>query len=1076
MKKGKINCLIALVFMFTLCFSQLPQTKIQAAESDSIIEEQTLTISTPVESTLTSTKNVHWYKVVPSDEDIARFTHFRIKLQSKQELNISVYSSLENAIDNNTFDRYLGYSFEEGPSQIDFPISWKGPYYIKVEYFGQETAEEGTGVIVVQEEAGKNAEAVEPVMTDAPYTISYDGVTLPPSNQSYAEECPAELSTDQRKNGKSILQDLRTIRETVLSRTDNGQDLSSLYYKAAPYITTKMIFGKEAKQTRENVYQDLVQLKSLFVDIAESGSESGYTITDQDQEAINDLYNISRNAVPDSLKEKIDQIADKAGLSNVKGLPVSAILLKAELAETKPKLQDRYIVKLKAGKKLNSIQSDVKKYGVKSINPLKGDASVFENMFVAQLSTTGQSKAAAKQFKATAEKISDLPEVDFVEQVQQYHALSTDSQYSYQWSLKNDGTDGVKNADIQYEKLNDLLKGKNLKDTVIAVVDTGVDHSLADLNSKVNTDSGYNYIDRSSNAMDDNGHGTHVSGIITAAANNQYSMAGINSFAKILPVKVLDAMGSGDTEQIAYGIKYAADHGAKVINLSLGGPYSRTIEYALAYANKKNVTIVAASGNEALDELSYPASSKYAISVGATNRIDLVSDYSNYGKGLDLVAPGTEIPSLVPDGNMTYMSGTSMATPHVAAVAGLLLSENPNLKPNEVEKILTDTAKNVAFEEQDNQPPEDSDYPEDDEEGPYPVKLPQPIPGYDPVSGWGRLNAYGATSAVELKAKVNPILNYHTTVSGTAKSGSIVKVMSGEKIVATGTANRSGVFTVKMPVQKADQMLSVVIKNNSAETAIRAVVEKAPEKPIVNRLTNNDTKITGKAAKGLTVKIKDSTKKVIATSKVKDNGSFEVPLKSKLKEKTVLYITVLDGYKESLEVKVTVADVIPPSAPKISTVSDRDTMLKGKTEAYAALTATVKGKTIGTGKANAKGEFQVKIKKQKAGTEISVTAKDPAGNTSKATKTKVIDKTAPSAPKVTAVTNKSTIIKGKTEPSAAVTVKAGKKTIGTGKANSKGEYSIKIAKQKAYTILSISAKDQVGNTSIAVKSIVKKAK
>nr|MDH3164261.1 S8 family serine peptidase [Bacillus licheniformis] len=131
---------------------------------------------------------------------------------------------------------------------------------------------------------------------------------------------------------------------------------------------------------------------------------------------------------------------------------------------------------------------------------------------------------------------------------------------------------------------------------------------------------------------------------------------------------MLDSSGSGDTEQIANGIIYAADHGAKVINLSLGGPYSRVMEYALKYAASKNVTIVAATGNDGVSEISYPASSKYTLSVGATNNLDLVSDYSNYGKGLDMVAPGTDIPSLVPDGNVTYMSGTSMAACRDVAV------------------------------------------------------------------------------------------------------------------------------------------------------------------------------------------------------------------------------------------------------------------------------------------------------------------------------------------------------------------------------------------------------------------------
>ncbi len=140
---------------------------------------------------------------------------------------------------------------------------------------------------------------------------------------------------------------------------------------------------------------------------------------------------------------------------------------------------------------------------------------------------------------------------------------------------------------MKYEPASTLLSKRKLNDTLIAVVDTGVDSTLADLKGKVRTDLGRNFVGRNNNAMDDQGHGTHVAGIIAAQSDNGYSMTGLNAKAKIIPVKVLDSTGAGDTEQIALGIKYAADKGAKVINLSLGGGYSRVIEFALKYALTK---------------------------------------------------------------------------------------------------------------------------------------------------------------------------------------------------------------------------------------------------------------------------------------------------------------------------------------------------------------------------------------------------------------------------------------------------------------------------------------------------------
>ncbi|MEC1502737.1 Ig-like domain-containing protein [Bacillus sonorensis] len=1047
MKKRKISGSIIFILMFALIFGQLPIVKAGAA-ADAPVDETALTIASPVKAAFKNNEEAHWYKVEPSEKDVADFTHFRFKLQSDQELNISIYSSLENATEGHTFDRYNGFSYEKNPGIIDFPVAWKGPYYVKVENHNDEETDNTSN-------------------TDVSYTISYEGVTLPPSDQQAEEDCPAELSVSERENGKSILQDLRTIRDGVLSKTEKGKSLSSLYYKAAPFISAKMIFDKSL---RNGVYRDLVQLKKLFGDVAKNGSSSTYTITKEDQKAITSLYSAARETVPESLKKQLDETAEEIDIANTAGSKVSALFAKAGLTDSNISAapENRYIVKLKDGKKLSSFAAKAKAFGAESVDSIKKSKAALENMYVLELDRHDSDgyKAAAKKYKAAADKLSRLPEVEFVEQVRQYRALSADSQYSYQWSLKNNGKDRAANADIQFEKLQKLLNGKTLNETVIAVVDTGVDHTLADLNGVVKHEEGYNYIGRNTNAIDDNGHGTHVSGIIAAAADNHYSMAGINAHAKILPVKVLDSSGGGDTEQIAYGIIYAVDHGAKVINLSLGGPYSRVIEYALKYAADKNVTVVAASGNDGLSEISYPASSKYALSVGATNQIDLVSDYSNYGKGLDMVAPGTDIPSLVPDGNVTYMSGTSMAAPHVAAVAGLLLSEKPSLKPKEVEKLLTETAADVSFEEQDNP---GSDF--DDGMEPEP-----PAPGYDFVSGWGRLNAYHAVSVLELKLKVNPILDHDRAVKGTAKSGSTVKVISGSKVLGTGTAGKSGAFSVKIPAQAANHVLHVVATGHQAEASLRAVVEKGPKKPSVKRVTNKDVYVKGTAPAGYTVNIKNKSKNIIGSAKADASGAFKAKI-AKQKEYTILYATAsADAYRESSEVKITVADVIPPHAPKINPVSDNSKEIKGKTEAGAQVTAKVKGKTIGSAKANGKGEYRLKIAKQKAGTTISVTAKDKAGNTSKTAKITVIDKTPPSTPKVYTVSSNSTAVKGKAEANANIIVKAGKKTIGTGKANKKGDFSIKIKKQKANTVLSVTAKDQAGNMSKERKTTVKKAK
>ncbi|QBP42584.1 cell wall-binding repeat-containing protein [Paenisporosarcina antarctica] len=817
MNKKKFTRLMVVILISVIFFSQLSLKEVKAAEATVPKEETTLTISSPVEGIFESSEQIHWYKVNPTEGEITDFTHLRMKLQSEQELNIIIFSSLENAIENRAFDRYMGYSYQNQPAIIDFPIAWVGPYYIKVEYYGEENSESEI----------EQPQNLDPV---TPYTISYDGVTLPPTNPvaEGTEECPVELSTKQRENGKNILKDLRTIRENILAKTDKGKDLSAMYYKMAPFLSSKMVFSKTL---RENVYNDLMQLKGLFTDVAANGSASAYKITKEDQKSINNLYETSLESVPDFLKDQILKTGKSIDISNLTNKTVSSILTKGGFAKSNVSSnENRLIVKIKDGKKLSNILPKTKSFGIESITPFEAKGSVFPNMYVMEVGgSSSDFNVSSNTLKATSKQVSKLSDVEFVEPVQQYHALSADSQFPYQWSLKNDGSSlGIPDADIQFEKLQELLKGKQMKDSIIAVLDTGVDHTLSDLSGSVLANSGYDFINNSSNAMDGNGHGTHVSGIIAAEANNQYSMAGINAYTKILPVKVLDDSGSGDTEQIAYGIKYAVDNGANVINLSLGGSYSRVLEYALKYANDHDVTVVAASGNDGYEEISYPASSQYAISVGATNRLDIVSDYSNFGSGLDLVAPGTEIPSLMPDGNVTIMSGTSMATPHVAAVAGLLLSRNSELLPSEIEKILTKTASDVTFDEQDN-PGDDIGYYPIDEEDPYPIE--EPVPGYDNVSGWGRLDANSAVSYLDKKEvsmeRIFGTDRYKTAVNVSTKGWDISDVA----VIATGRNYPDALSATPLAYKNKAPLL--LTNTNALPATVKAELKRLKVKKVI---------------------------------------------------------------------------------------------------------------------------------------------------------------------------------------------------------------------------------------------------
>ena len=231
----------------------------------------------------------------------------------------------------------------------------------------------------------------------------------------------------------------------------------------------------------------------------------------------------------------------------------------------------------------------------------------------------------------------------------------------------------------------------------MAVVDTGINPTYADFAGRVRMDLGYDFVHKRQLAYDDHGHGTHVAGVIAATSNNSYGMTGINDRASIIPIKVISRNNYASNSNIAKGILFAVKQKAKVINLSLGGGgVSLAIEDALAEARKKGIFVAAATGNEGAAKLSYPARSKYAFSVGATNRYDKRASFSNYGEGLDLVAPGQDIASYLQDGESIFWSGTSMATPHVAGVASVLYSLKPNIKVTDVESILRKSAKDLG--------------------------------------------------------------------------------------------------------------------------------------------------------------------------------------------------------------------------------------------------------------------------------------------------------------------------------------------------------------------------------------------
>jgi thermitase len=258
--------------------------------------------------------------------------------------------------------------------------------------------------------------------------------------------------------------------------------------------------------------------------------------------------------------------------------------------------------------------------------------------------------------------------------------------------------------------------------TIVAIVDSGIALSHNDLKAKISPLS-YNVLDHNNNPEDDHGHGTHCAGISGAIADNKIGVAGVAPNTTVMSVKVLDAKGRGNDASIAEGVVYATDKGAKVISMSLGlYKRSKVLEDALQYALDKDVVICASAGNNNAenDPVAHPhlpSTHPGVIEVAATDSKDQKASFSNWGKTVSVAAPGVDILSTLPGPkNWGMMSGTSMAAPFVAGVAGLVRSQFPKLNAKEVRAKIERSTDDLG------------------------------TPGYDVKFGNGRVNVLKAVS------------------------------------------------------------------------------------------------------------------------------------------------------------------------------------------------------------------------------------------------------------------------------------------------------------------------------------------
>ncbi|WP_241154368.1 S8 family serine peptidase [Staphylospora marina] len=357
----------------------------------------------------------------------------------------------------------------------------------------------------------------------------------------------------------------------------------------------------------------------------------------------------------------------------VLAVPAISLAAPSETLQSAEDVPDEIIVKWKAGVSATSAKSAVSALGGKTVR--KYDGPGFEVVKVAR-GTTAQ----------TLEKLKKHPLVEYAEPNHILHALGTpnDPQFSAQWYLEK----------IEAPKAWDITESHpGIK---IAIVDTGVDLTHPDLAAKIV--GGWDFVDNDAVPQDGNGHGTGVAGVAAAITHNAVGIAGTAPRASILPVRVLDNSGSGTVANVVAGIRYAADQGAQVINISLGSSIGSTaLQQAIQYAWNKGSVLVAAAGASGSTAPTYPAAYPEVIAVACTTQNDTLCSFSNYGSWVDVGAPGVNITTTVPGGYATY-SGTSYSAGIVSGVAALLAGQGRS-NANIVQTIIStgDPISGVTF-------------------------------------------------------------------------------------------------------------------------------------------------------------------------------------------------------------------------------------------------------------------------------------------------------------------------------------------------------------------------------------------
>ena len=512
-------------------------------------------------------------------------------------------------------------------------------------------------------------------------------------------------------------------------------------------------------------------------------------------------------------------------------------------------------------------------------------------MYVLQFDSCEKARSAMSQLEASGQVVYAEPDYNM-----EADAASTGAATHYSWGV----------SAIAADKLAASLSLVRTQELSVAVVDSGVaSHSF--LSGRLIA--GRDFVDDDNDPSDLNRHGTHVAGTIVDCT------PGLN--VKIMPVRVLDAQGRGLSLTVGLGIRYAADHGASVINLSLSGRHSKFLDDNVAYAIERGATVVVAAGNEGKDTAQFcPAHIKEAIIVGAVDSDLQVAAFSNRGSSLDVVAPGVNIVGPVLGNRFDSLSGTSMAAPHVSALAAMYKLQDLSRTPVQIEALIKSNAMDLGSE------------------------------GWDSAYGFGLAEAYKTYRTLKVtlsKSKLSLAVGKKATLKAAVSP-------SGAPETLTWKSSNKKVATVKngkVTAKKTGKTTITVTAGNGKQASCKVKVTKKPAKKQPKKVTLNKKKLSLKVGSSATLKATISPKNAVKKLSWKSSNKKVATVKNgkvtaRKKGKTTITVTTKNGKKATCKVTVVAKTTVKKQPTKV-TLNKKKLSLEVGSSATLKATVSPKG-------------------------------------------------------------------------------------------------------------------------------------